>query len=396
MLHLFNKVYVYPDFMLDNTETFLLVSNKPHVQGLQQTLDDANGKQSIGVIASTSEQLFEKLNITSWFELFQYLMSNQTVNVYADMDTINKIYVAFIKTIFPAITNTLAYKIYNTYVQRITICLPSVVSNKSFVETRKQDMFDIRALSKTKFSSLFNSMPLPDEDERKQWVNENIIEFSFEYHIATYFNDNAHFDNFKDKYVYFITKACYNEVYEWYEFFSNHFMMPAAKATLKHNIDWDSENWREQLKQHPDIGWFFDDDLMYVTRNYQYFITHIAEAKRVADLMLDFVNRGLTGFSAGDRETRKLKRICLVDQDYFASTHVQYVYETLERIMISFDELDDEYLKQYIHNDIQNENVSALFDLLNDTQKHNSWLMEMIYELRDNNSDELKQINLLL
>jgi len=396
MLHLFNKVYVYPDFMLDNTETFMLISKKPHVQELQKTVDDANGKQSIGTIVSTIDDLFNKLHVETWLDFFELLSNQQTVNIYADIDTINQIYVAFIKTLFPSITKTLAYKIYNTYIQRITICFPSIVSNKSFVELRKQDMFDIQALTKVEFSSLFESMPLSDEAKRKQWILNNIIEFSFEFHIATYFNDNTHFDNFKDKYVYFITKACYNEVYEWYEFFSNHFMLPTAKAVLNHNIDWDSENWREKLKQNPDIGWFFDDELMYATRNYHYFISHIPEAKKVAQLILDFVNKGLTGFSTGDKETRELKRVGLMDRDYFTSMHVQYVYEILGKITESFDELDDEYLHQYIRNDIQNENVSALFDLLNETHKHNSWLMELIYELRTSNQEELKQMNLLL
>jgi hypothetical protein len=44
-------------------------------------------------------------------------------------------------------------------------------------------------------------------------------------------------------------------------------MKPNVKKELGIDINWDDEDWRYKFKTHPSMGWMFDDDLKYITKN---------------------------------------------------------------------------------------------------------------------------------
>jgi len=377
MLHLFERVYVLPDFLQTGRERDFVISNM---------MDDnrTNTFKSI-------KQLWVQHNLSSWEEFFNYLVISDDIILYTDVDNMTIMFCALMKTIFPLISDDMLYKVYNTYAQRIMLYFPTEIATHRFGINRG-DWDNTGPYNRKQLLELNNTLVVwDDEGKRKQWVNNHIEAFSLEFHIATYFNDRTHLKRFKEKYVSFVIKACYNEVYEWYEFFSTHFMLPAVKSILNHHIDWDTENWRGELQKCPNIAWMFDDNFDYVSRNYIYFQAHLVEAYEVGKMILQFINAGDVNHS---RQAKRSNIITLMDRDYYESDHAQYVYSSLEKLLANLGTLTDEQVEDYIEQDIKSDTASALFDLLSTNHKHNPWLIHLIYEMRHNNDHNLAQLEI--
>jgi hypothetical protein len=386
MFHLFNKAYVVPDFMVTTLDASWLISANALTANLYDK-HTGSGRVFVGI-----DHMFATSAFKDWPSLFSYLMTSND-DIYADARTTAEICVALIKTLFPNITPAVAWRIYNTCVQRITLHTVSEIMSRSHIEDRRRLLEGQTKLNRLDFSAVFDTIvPWPDDNSRRAWVTEHISEFSLEFHIATFFTTPSHLKHFKDKYIQFIVKACYTEVREWYDVFTIHCMQPIAKQALGHNITWDTEDWRAELKMLPELGWLFDDEFRFALNDPVYLFTHIEEAHKLGQLTLKFIQLGTVMHHMA--MNRNVHKHTLIDADYFESDHAQFVFKTLDKLLINLGHFSDQEIETYIEEDIKDETVSTIFDLLNSHYKYNTWMMHFIYDMRANNNPDLYQLRI--
>lgn len=378
MLHLFDKVYVCLDYLLDTSKKRIIVSEKTD-------LYVKHGLQPIKHSVKNFEELIgEKGIYDTWEKFLTSLERENKFRIYVNMDSFNKFFIHWIKTLFSNMSHNMAFCVYNCYVQRFKIHFPSTVLNTGFLDYRKQNLLNFSLLTKKEFYQLFDSVnPWPNEERRKKWVSKNLEGISLEWHLANYFVDKNHLKIFKEKYLHILTKALWVEVSEWYQYITKYFMKPEVQKELGLKINWDDEDWREIFKNHPKLKWMFDDELKYITKNTPYFLAHIDEALEVGNLLKTFWFKDILI----DDKVR------LLDKDYFESDHAQYVFKTLEILLRNKDKLSEKEFAEFIENDFgKKESVSVIFDLLNHATKWNTLLIQFIYELRKNNDARLKEM----
>lgn len=377
MLHLFNKVYVCPEVLLDNSKKRIIISR--HTE-----LNQPSNLNVVKHYCESYELLVGNVGVyKNWHELLLSLEHEDKLRFYADMPAFNIIFINWMKTIFPNITSEVAFCCYNTYVQRLHLFFPQAVTNKGFLDYNKFKLLNLQFLTKVEFAKLFTELtPWDDETDRHAWVSAHIEDVSLEWHLATFFNKPEHLDNFREKYLTILTKALSIEVLEWYQYIIKYFMKPQVKKELGLDIKWDSENWHSQMKAHPQIGWMFDDDLKYVTRDTAYFLAHVDQALEVGEFLKTFWFKDIKIDDA----------VRLLDQDYFESDHANFTFQTLRSLIKNKDTLSNQALNEIIKNDFGRESVSIVFDLLNHSTKWNTILLQLIYELRDTNDARFKQL----
>jgi phosphoribosylpyrophosphate synthetase len=91
---------------------------------------------------------------------------------------------------------------------------------------------------------------------------------------------------------------------------------------------------------------------------------------------------------------RNVHKHTLIDADYFESDHAQFVFKTLDKLLINLGHFSDQEIETYIEEDIKDETVSTIFDLLNSHYKYNTWMMHFIYDMRANNNPDLYQLRI--
>jgi len=378
MLHLFHKTYVCPIFMLDNSKKRVIVT--------KDYIDTDTKLNPIKHTVSDFDSLIGADGIyKNWHTFLISLDNEEKFRIYVDIDAFNKFFVYWIKTLFPNISTNLAYKCYNCSIQRLKIHFTQAMLNNSYVDYRKFDVLNLKLLTKTEFYNFFpKQIPWENNEDRKQWVKNHLEKISIEWHLANYFTDRSHLKYFKEKYLYVLTKALSIEVHEWYEYIVKYFMKPNVKKELGIDINWDDEDWRYKFKTHPSMGWMFDDDLKYITKNMIYFKAHIREALDVGKLLKSF----------WFKDIKVDDKVRILDKDYFESDHANFTFNTLETLIINQDNLSDDYINNIIDKDIGRESVSIIFDLLNHVLKWNPILVQLIYELHYTNNPQLKELTI--
>jgi hypothetical protein len=373
MFHLFDKIYVCPDFLIDEYKKRIIVSNSYHSNTIKQD----------GLLTKSYPSIEELLKEITWPDFLDIVSREDKFRIYADVNSLAVIYINWLKTIFPDITKELAYKFYNTAVQRLKIHFAGATISSNFLKYHKHELMSVKFMPRAEFYQNFDSStPWTDDTLRRQWVLANQEKFSIEWHIAAYFNDKSHLDIFRDKYLYVLAKAIGMEVSEWYFYIIKYFMQPGVKKEMNISVSWDDEDWRGALKEHQDLAWMFDDDLKYVTRDSTYLLTHVEEALTLG--------KKLQSFWFKDIKVDDKNR--LLDEDYFESNHADFVFKTLNRLMKNQDQLTNEEIDEIIRDDVEAENVSIVFDILTHVIKCNPYQLQLIYELKNTNSPELSQL----
>jgi hypothetical protein len=370
MFHFFDKIYVCPDFLLDSTKRHIIISK-------------TYSKSNPNAFSSIHELIGNGKKFNTWYDFLLAIGKEDKFRIYADVESLAYIFIGWIKTIFPNMNQHLAYKFYNTAVQRLKIHFSGATLNGNFLRNHKSELMDVKFLNKVQFYDLFDCINVwEDDQQRRTWVENNKELFSIEWHLAVYFNDKQHLSVFRDKYIYVLSKALAMEVSEWYFYVVKYFMQPGVKRELGIDIKWDSDDWRQQLKSYPKLAWMFDDNLKYVTRDSTYFLAHIDE---ILDL-----GKKLQNFWFKDIPVDNKNR--LLDEDYFESNHAHFVFDTLSRLLKNYNSMSDEEINAIIDADFEAENVSIMFDILTHVIKWNPYMLQLIYELKNTNSDELKQM----
>ena len=82
----------------------------------------------------------------------------------------------------------------------------------------------------------------------------------------------------------------------------------------------------------------------------------------------------------------------MLDEDYFESNHAHFVFDTLRTLIRNQDNMSAEQINSIIKSDFEKERVSIIFDILTHVQKWNSYLLQLVYELKNNQDPRLKQL----
>lgn len=370
MFHLFDKIYVCPDFLLDTTKKHIIVSNvyAAHIHT---------------AYAGIGELIGPNKRFSNFLELLVEIGKEDKFRIYADVDALSYLFAAWVKFIFPDIKKELAFKFYNTAVQRLKIHFSGATLNGNFLRNHKAELINVKFLTKAEFHVLFDSISHDHlEQNRISWVTTNKEKFSIEWHLAAYFNDKSHLKVFRDKYIYVLSKSLALEVSEWYFYVVKYFMQPGVKKELGLDIKWDDDDWREQFQKHPKLGWMFDNELRFVTRDSAFFLAHIDEVLELGTHLQSFWFKDIKI----DDKNR------LLDEDYFESNHASYVFDTLRKLIKNYDTMPDEEINALIDADFEKENLSIMIDILTHVIKWNPYMVQLIYELKNTNNNELLQL----
>lgn len=377
MIHLLKRNYLVPDFKAENNKKRLIVSKEyDKVNSIRVSFD--NLQPCVFSCDSFESLIGPGEYFNSWGDFLIFLEAEEKIYIYVDEDAMMKFFILWVKTIMPNMTPAVAYRCYNTYVQRIKIQFPAVILNNSFLEYRKSQLLSYKLPSKASFIKAFGNMNTGlDETTRKQWVDKNKSDISLEWHLANYEIDRNHLSVFKQKYIEILIKACAIEVTEWYQYITKYFMQPKVKDELGINVSWDDEDWNAELKKCKKIEWMFDDELLYVSKNIPYFLSNIDKALEVGKILQDFWFKDL----------KIDDHIRLLDEDYFESNHAQFVFSSLKHISKDLNYLNDETIHKIIKEEKQFEEISIIFDLLQHVHKWNHYLVQYIHSIKD--TDEL-------
>jgi hypothetical protein len=377
MLHLFNKIYVSPDYLVNNSKKRIIISKNPNIVQ-KSTLNPIKHQATAYADLVGANGAYK-----DWHSLLLSLEYEAKLNFYVDMDAFNIIFVNWIKTIFPNMDSNLAFCCYNATVQRSKLHFPAIVLNSSFMDFNKTGILDIVFLNKIQFIELFDNLtPWNDNALRQQWVKQHIEGFSIEWHLANFFNDENHIEVFKDKYIYVLSKALAMEVSEWYFYVIKYFMQDNVKKAFDLNVSWDDDCWREKLKAHPKLYWMFDNELKFITRDSAYFLAHIDEILELGKFLQEF----------WFKDIQIDDKIRLLDEDYFESNHAHFVFDTLKSLIQNRDNMTSEQINSILKKDFEKDNVSIVFDILTHVQKWNNYILQLVYELKNNNDPRLKQM----
>jgi hypothetical protein len=237
MIHLLKRIYVIPDFKAENNKKRIIVSKDfSAVENLKVTFDSL--EPCLASCGTFDELIGQGCYFSSWKHFLQFIESEEKVYIYVDESASMKFFVMWVKTIMPNMSAAVAYRCYNTYVQRIKIQFPALLTNNSFLEYRKSQLLSYQLPSRQEFIQAFSSMSLDlDEEFRKQWIADNKSDLSIEWHLANYEIDKNHLAVFKQKYIQILIKACAIEVSEWYQYITKYFMQPKVRKEL--GIDFD-------------------------------------------------------------------------------------------------------------------------------------------------------------
>jgi len=376
MIHLLRRNYLVPDFKAENNVKRIIVTKQyNNIQSLRVTFDNL---QPCVLSCDGYESLIgSESRFKTWHEFLAFISSEEKLYIFVDEDSMMKLFILWVKTIMPSMTATIAYRCYNTYVQRIKVQFPAMIMNASFLDYRKSQLLSYVLPNKASFTELFESMDIQmSETDRVEWVDLNKSDFSLEWHLANYEIDKSHISVFKQKYINILIKACAIEVSEWYQYITKYFMQPNVKEKLGISVSWDSEDWNAELKKCDKISWMFDDELLYVSKNIPYFLSNIDKALLVGTFLQDFWFKDL----------KIDDHIRLLDEDYFESNHAQFVFSSLKHISKNLDYLDDDTIHQIIKEEKQFEEISIIFDLLqHDSHKWNHYLVQYIHSIKDTN-----------
>lgn len=376
MIHLLKRNYLVPDFKAENNVKRIIVSKEyNNVQSLRVTFDNL---QPCEFSCDSYESLIgSEAKFKTWSEFLSFIASEEKIYIFVDGDAMMKLFILWIKTIMPGMTATIAYRCYNTYVQRIKLQFPSFMMNDSFLAYRKSQLLSYALPKRSAFIELFDSMNIKmTESDRAKWVSSNKSDFSLEWHLANYEIDKDHISVFKQKYINILIRACAIEVSEWYQYITKYFMQPNVREKLGLSISWDDEDWNAELKKCDKITWMFDDQLLYVSKNIPYFLSHIDKALIVGTFLQDFWFKDL----------KIDDHIRLLDEEYFESNHAQFVFSALKHIVKNLDHLDDDALHKIIKEEKQFEEISIIFDLLqHDSHKWNHYLVQYIHSIKETN-----------
>ena len=144
---------------------------------------------------------------------------------------------------------------------------------------------------------------------------DNTFELSYANYIAT---GNT---EFLDLYLTVLTRACYTEFFEWYEYLTKHILNKDVQDAIGINLDPTHHDWESKFKSSELIGWAWQYP------NIEVWLQNLDKVNAIGLMMLNYFNN--------DRRSHSFTSV--IDEDYFESDHAQLVLDSISRILIGKD-----------------------------------------------------------
>lgn len=278
--NLFNKLYVSPDYLYDNSQTRILFSKMRNQAGYI-TYDSLNHPGYAGQVLESKESIYQLVGDGEgqYQSIAHYIVDlyNRGVEgrIYADEESWNAIFFTWIRIALPDCTSDVAFKIYNFVKQREQLVYPDNMAYKSFMDSRLKDRGTNKILTRDEFLSAIASFIENDPvdvqyyDQARSTVKDDLC---VEVKLASYLAGDATIDNLAVKIQNITSKLIFNILLDAKDYIRENIMTEHVKELTGINLSWDNQNWEQTLiDRSPEMAFMFNtsEEAMVLSMSYR-------------------------------------------------------------------------------------------------------------------------------
>lgn len=383
--NLFNKLYVSPDYLYDNSQTRILFSKMRNQAGYL-TYDSLNHSGYAGRVLESKESIYLLVGDGEgqYQSIAHYIVDlyNQGVEgrIYADEESWNAIFFTWIRMALPDCTPAIAFRIYNFIKQREQLVYPDNMAYKSFMDSRLKDRATNKILTQTEFLSAFATFIDADPVDPAYYEQARLTikdDLCIEVKLASYLAGDTTVDNLAVKIQNITSKLIFKVILDTKDYIRENIMTEHVKAITGINLSWDNQDWEQTLiNKSPEMAFMFNtsEDAMVQSVNYR---------KQNIDKALDWCRWVVdnTDSSGGDLEWWNI------------SAAAKLFVEHANIFSVDVDSRNVE-CAAVIDKDIDFVGTTFVFQVEDLREKINTFWIEYVYQLaKANNIEGLKQIS---
>lgn len=362
MFLLFDKVYVKPEYMLDLERPRVIISpNASEILAEEIELKFRSLGEQYHNVDSYDELVGEGKAFPNDIEFFNWLTDKGRVDIFTDSTTYNKLFVKWIKTIYPDITKELAWKIYSLVSTHTKLTVKSMFTwgtDNAGVDAQKQQANSFEWLTKEKFQGLFKTETIENNSALTGRVRAKA---PMEFLIASKLAGKSTYDDSLQQKIYAIgIKKIKDEM--------NH-----IKNFLVHNIN---KEWVQKLVG---VSYSAGDDLF---------------ALKGTNSKIDFLLDDMLELDLAkhDVDIADLREAALTESGApNGDSDIGLPSWFIKALQGSTDKIDSATLTKIL--DFEVSNVCSLFEV-DDRMKVNVMLLNYFYNLKNNNTEELSKYSI--
>lgn len=357
MYLLFDKVYVKPMYMLDMERPRVIISpdaSSELLEGIETKF------RNLGEMFYNVDGYDELVGGEGEFaddkEFFNWLLDKGRVDVFVDSDAYHKIFVKWIKIMYPDIPKELAWKVYSLVSTHTRLTVRSMFTwgtDNEGVDAQKTQANEFKWLTQDQFQGLFKQVQVVKDNAL---VGRVRAKAPMEFMLAGKLNGKTTYDETLKQKIYAIgIKKVRDEM--------NH-----VKNHLLHNIN---KPWVQKLVE---VSYTAGDDL---------FALKGTNAK--IDFLLDEMSED--ALSTHDVDIADLREGALTEAGApDGDSDIGLPTWFIKALQGSSGSVDSATLDKIIEFEVNN--VISLFEV-DDRAKVNVMLLNYFYNLKNNNTDEL-------
>lgn len=257
MLHLFKKVYIEFDTMLDNNYDRFVVS-KEHGFDVLPTVRDIHTGEHIG-FAQTYEDL---VGVGKRFDTFLNFINflndwtvrtNKPVVIFVDKDAFLKLAIRWYKTVFQNAQAPTTYALIQSHLMKVKhLNFPKVTSfNLNDINAVIQQC----ALTEEEFTGMFNSI-VDNQPTAQAFVTATKADLSIEVLLASYLYDGSNKEELKAKLIELLKRDIQGFIMEAKDIVFANITKQSFRDLLGITTEYSYSN-ADGIQNEPSLFWFF-------------------------------------------------------------------------------------------------------------------------------------------
>lgn len=304
--NLFNKLYLSPDYLYDNSQTRILFS-KVRNQAEYLHYDAMNHDGFQGKVLMSQDSVYKMIGDgkNQHDSIAHYLihLHQQGVEgrIYADEESWNAIFFTWVLLVLPECTPEVAFRIYNFIKQREALVYPDNMAYRSFMDSRLKDRYTNSTLTKTEFLSAFASFIENDTsgvgyyDKVRASLKDDLC---LEIQLASYFAGKTDINMIANKINRITSKVVYSVVLDIKDYIRDNIMTENVRSLTGITLSWDDQNWEQTLiDKSPEMAFLFSTDEETLLMGSDYRAANMSNAIQWCQWVVDH-----TDSSGGDDE----------------------------------------------------------------------------------------------
>jgi hypothetical protein len=304
--NIFNKLYVAPDYLYDNSKSRIIFSQKRN-EGDYLTYDSLNHSGFVGEALDSKRSVYEIIGDEKGkhVSVAHYLMDLHTkgtsAKIYADEESYMPLFFTWLRLAMPSVDPDAAFIVYNVIKQRERLVSPDNIAAKSFMITRVAERETNKTLSKIEFVdqlASFMESDLADQNFYDKVRPRLLDQFSVEVQLASYLSGRAPIDAIAGKLQSIGLKIAYAVLSDIKDYIRENIMTEHVQSLTGINLRWDDQNWEDTIAaKSPTFAFLFDSSIDSIKQESEYRLYNTAQALSWCQWIVDS-----TDSSGGDIE----------------------------------------------------------------------------------------------